>query len=74
MSGEDFTVHDINVSTAPVLRGGQSLRQKTVTFMVGTHGPFQLEYAPAETGTADRVKADIQAQIDELRQIHSAGF
>lgn len=74
MTGEDLSVQNIQVSTAPVIKGGQAQKQKTVTFMVGIHGPFTLEYVPAETGSADRIKADIMAQVDELRQISSVGF
>lgn len=74
MTDVDFSVHDILVSTAPAVVGGQVLSKKTVSFMVGNHGPFNLEYTPAATGTGEQIKADIQKQIDELRVIHSAGF
>jgi hypothetical protein len=44
----------------------QQLRDKSVTFMVGTHGPFYLNYHAGEYNQA-RVEQDIQAEVNTLR-------
>lgn len=43
-------------------------QSKVVTFMVGHHGPFTLNYRHAEY-SAERVNADIAAQVATLRAI-----
>jgi hypothetical protein len=45
-------------------------RNKVVTFMVGHHGPFTLIYTP-EHYSAERVNADIAAQVDTLRAMRA---
>jgi hypothetical protein len=42
------------------------LRDKSVTFMVGTHGPFYLSYHAGEYSEA-RVAQDIQTEVNTLR-------
>lgn len=46
----------------------QPLRDKVVTFMVGTHGPFILRYHVTEY-TEQRVSDDIQNEVSILRGI-----
>lgn len=46
----------------------QPLRDKVVTFMVGTHGPFILRYHLADYNET-RVSADIQNEVNILRGI-----
>lgn len=44
------------------------LRNKVVTFMVGTHGPFTLNYKLGEYAQ-QRVEQDIQSEVDTLRAL-----
>lgn len=46
----------------------QPLRDKIVTYMVGTHGPFILQYHLADYNQ-QKVEADIQKEVDTLRGI-----
>jgi len=73
MAGEDLTVHDINVTERPDLSGKPGAMVKTVTFYVGTHGPFTKVYQPGQ-GVTSAIKADIQAQVSELRDLHQTMF
>jgi hypothetical protein len=70
MNPEDVKPHDISVSerSTPV-GGGKFETRKTVTYYVGSHGPFTLEYAPGDYSAAN-VKRDIQKEIDSLAEIH----
>jgi hypothetical protein len=43
-------------------------RVMNVTYYVGAHGPFQLQYALSDFSDS-RVQADIQKQVDTLRNI-----
>ena len=73
MAEIDLTVHDIAVSEQTTFApGGGAAVQKRVSYFVGTHGPFTLVYNKAD-GTAARIKADIQAQVDDLRSVHEIG-
>ena len=40
----------------------------TVTFFVGTHGPFRLQY-PKDQATDVRINSDIDSQVVKLRRI-----
>lgn len=44
------------------------LRNKVVTFVVGTHGPFNLAYKPSDY-SQQRVEQDIQNEVDTLRSL-----
>jgi hypothetical protein len=44
------------------------LKSKVVTFMVGSHGPFNLTYNEADYNDF-RVSQDIQKEVDTLRGI-----
>jgi len=48
----------------------QPLRDKVVSYMVGTHGPFFLRYHLADYNDT-RVQADIQKEVDTLRAINA---
>jgi hypothetical protein len=70
MTPDDFKVHSIAISHQPGFgTGGTPTVTKNVKFHVGNHGPFYLNY-PASEGTADKVKSDIQAQVQEIQSIH----
>jgi hypothetical protein len=55
-------------STGFDLQTLQPLRDKVVTYMVGTHGPFTLRYHLSEY-TEQRVSEDIQNEVNILRGI-----
>jgi hypothetical protein len=65
----DLTVHDVQVKDdvdfSP-LNFGKA--RTTVTFWVGSHGPFRLSYAK-EQATSTQIKSDIDHQVVELRRI-----
>ena len=71
MDQPDLNVHDINLlDTSSFGPGGAQIAQRKVTFYVGAHGAFTLTYNKADA-TAARIKSDIQAEVDGLRDIHS---
>ena len=71
MAPANLNVHDISVlDTATFGPGGAQVAQRKVTYFVGDHGPFVLTYNKSEA-TADRIKSDIQAEVEGLRSIHS---
>jgi hypothetical protein len=62
-----FTVSNLVVRPTPVIGpGGAVWRQVTVSFNVGTHGPFTLVY-PGPTVDYARISGDIRAQVEQLR-------
>jgi hypothetical protein len=65
----DLTVHGVtikdDVDFAPS-NFGKPLT--TVTFWVGSHGPFRLQY-PKEKATSTQINSDIDHQVVELRRI-----
>lgn len=66
-----LTVHDVTVSdTVAFGAGGNAIPKTAVTFFVGTHGPFRLQYDKAQA-TADRINMDIQNQVTLLRSVTS---
>lgn len=67
----DFTVTNLAVGTKPAPDGkGGMTTVKTLSYMVGDHGPFYHEYQPG-VGTAAQMKSDIGAQVAELRDLHT---
>jgi hypothetical protein len=66
----DVLVHDITVKDATGFdaRTLMPIRNKVVTFSVGTHGPFNLNYAAADYNAA-KVQADMNAEVATLRAI-----
>lgn len=70
MNGDDFKVHDITSTEQSVPTPTGTFKMvRRVTYFVGTHGPFTLEYAKQDA-TAARIKSDIQAEVDSLKSIH----
>jgi hypothetical protein len=65
----DFKVHDVSIKDAVDFKPasfGKPLTQ--VTFFVGDHGPFRLEY-PKDQATSERINSDIDHQVVELRRV-----
>ena len=50
------------------LANGSSQRVTTVTYWLGTHGPFELVY-PLGTATGVQINNDITARKNELSQV-----
>jgi hypothetical protein len=70
MPAPSFAVNKINVShqATPDGKGG-FVNQKRLTYYVGEHGPFTHTYTPPD-GDANKMKSDIQAQVQELQSLH----
>ena len=62
-------IHDVLIAHSPTFdRNGQMQTNTTITYSVGSHGPFHLLYGPGQM-TADKVNADMAKQVQELRAI-----
>ena len=70
MSNNDLAVTSLNVTTRmQATPGGAGLqRVYVVSYKIGSHGPFEDVYAPADY-TAAKVKAAIDAQLQTLRTL-----
>ena len=69
----DLTVHDTTVQdTTSFGLGNQVKKGKRVTYWVGSHGPFILTYDAADATTA-RIISDIDAQVQQLRELSAYG-
>lgn len=65
-------VHDMVISeTNGFSRTGNVELVKRVTFYVGDHGPFTLEYRDG-SGTPEKINSDINGKIKELREVLNA--
>lgn len=61
--------HDVRVQEVTRLAlGGNPVRYTTVTFYVGTHGPFNVEWLTQDF-TAAKAKEAIEAKARELRDL-----
>lgn len=65
---EDYKPNNISVTEVPSATRAGTVMKKQVTFYVGTHGPFTKQYLPDEY-TVDKVKADIQTEVNALRAL-----
>lgn len=71
MTQPDLSVKNINVSHVTGFDSkGSPVTLKRLRFDVGDHGPFTIDYPPGD-GTATKMRADIQAQVDELASLHN---
>lgn len=69
MDANALSVHDVVVQQQPRFGPGGSVQTVTlVSFFVGAHGPFRLEYQPTQA-TAEKINGDIDHQVVELRRI-----
>jgi len=70
----DMTVRDIIVQDSTNFdRTGRVTIGKRVTFYVGDHGPFTLNYPTSVEGNTARIKSDIDAQVKQLQELTSQG-
>lgn len=68
----DYTIGSFHVADVVGVDSNlQPTRTKRVTFTVGTHGPFTLDY-PAAHYSADLVHQDMQKEVDTLKAIYEA--
>lgn len=66
----DMNVHDIQVQhTTTFSRSGAVQQGVRVVFYVGDHGPFTLAYDSRDVATTARIKSDIDAQVQQLRDL-----
>jgi hypothetical protein len=66
----ESNVHSIHVShTVAPDDTGNLAPVKKLTYHVGRHGPFTHTYH-ADTGTTDKMKSDIGAQVAEIQALH----
>lgn len=71
---EDLAVKNLTQSEQPYFGpGGITKKQTRVTFYVGAHGPFTLTYDEGQ-GTTDRIQADINAKVRELRVLTTSDY
>lgn len=69
----DYNVHDTQVSNQTGFTTGGVVQTRTiVTFYVGAHGPFRLDFAQADA-TGPAIQAAIDAQVATLRQVAGTG-
>jgi hypothetical protein len=68
----DFSINQVRIRDVVGTNAAfQPTVSKQVTFYVGTDGPFHLTYHPAEI-TAERIRQDMQKQVELSRAIHAA--
>jgi hypothetical protein len=66
---QGLDVHDTQVSEVTRYDAqGRPVRFTVVTYSIGNHGPYTMEYA-ADQATPDRVNADMDKRIAALRAI-----
>jgi hypothetical protein len=69
MAPDPYQIHDVTVLDIPGVIGSlHPAVTKRVVFYVGTNGPFQLNYSFQQYSAA-QVRADMQAQVQILREI-----
>lgn len=65
----DLTINNVQVREQPVFSASGAIgRQTTVTYFVGTHGPFTLTYNPSAF-SVDKARSDMEHQAVELRRL-----
>jgi hypothetical protein len=70
MPPPNLKVHSLKVShQLTVTPQGQPAVVKNLSYHVGDHGPFHHQYVDG-TGTSDKMKSDIGAQVAELASVH----
>lgn len=66
---DNYNIHDVTVADVPGQSGTlQPNLTKRVLFYVGNNGPFRLDYTQ-QNFSAAKVRADMQAQVQILRDI-----
>lgn len=70
---DELNVHDVVIKDDVEFRPNVFGQPKTtVTFFVGIHGPFRLEYPKAQA-TSERINSDIDHTVVELRRVLDRG-
>lgn len=65
----DLTIHDIVVKSSPTFSPSGAIGQQVVvTYYVGDHGPFTLQYAPKDF-SPEKARAAMEHQQVELRRL-----
>ncbi len=71
---DPLAIHDVTVGDQTVFTPTGAAGIKTVvTFYVGVHGPFRLEY-DKEAATAEAITHDMNSQVVKLRQLPGVGM
>lgn len=66
---DGLDVHEVVVAHAPAFdQSGKMTHNTLVSYRVGPHGLFHLVYPPGQA-TPDKVNADIDKQVQEVRAI-----
>jgi hypothetical protein len=67
-----YEVRDLTIRETPQLTaGGRTVVTTSVTFMIGTHGPFALTYAGDKPNQA-KIITDVTDKVNHLRSIDQA--
>ena len=67
-----LNVSNLVIRNAPVIGpGGTAQQQTTVTFMVGTHGPFVLTF-PAGAPTPAEILAEIAKTVQQVKVLQDS--
>lgn len=74
MSDHDLQAHDVTIRQQPQFTPGGTVAVHTlVTFYVGNHGPFTLDYAPGHY-SPEAVTTDIGKRVRELQTITTTRY
>lgn len=70
MDANQLKINSVNVSTTQTFDNSMRAQPvRVVTFYVDRHGPFELRYAPPAEATPERVRADMDKQVADLRAL-----
>lgn len=65
----NLEIHDVIVRSQPTFSAGGAIGQQVlVTYYVGDHGPFTLQYSP-QMFTPEIARADMEHQQVQLRRL-----
>lgn len=65
----DLAINNVIVREQPVFSPGGGIgRTTTVTYFVGAHGPFTLNYPPSKF-SPEKARSDMEHQAVELRRL-----
>ncbi len=65
----DLEIKNVIVRSQPTFSPGGAIGQQVVvTYYVGDHGPFHLQYEP-KMFTPEKARADMEHQVVQLRRL-----